>query len=110
MILNHKERMQRALLRQPIDRIPTQINYTASMGQKLAASFGTAVTDLPRALDNHFIRVDVAYPARLSDDGRVRFDWWGAGHDTGEEGYYIPVNPLKGSRDLASFPWPDPHD
>jgi uroporphyrinogen decarboxylase len=34
----------------------------------------------------------------------------GAGHATGEEGYYIPVNPLKESQDLSAFPWPDPHD
>ena len=110
MTLNHKERMQRALWRQPVDRIPTQINYTASMGQKLAAHFNVAVAELPRVLDNHFMRVDLTYPARLSVDGKVRFDWWGAGHDTGEEGYYIPVNPLKDSKDLDRFPWPDPHD
>jgi uroporphyrinogen decarboxylase len=110
MDLNHRERMQRALLRQPIDRIPTQINYTAGMGRKLAAHFGVAEADLPRVLDNHFVRVDLTYPARLSADGQVRFDWWGAGHATGEEGYYIPVNPLQDSRDLDRFPWPDPRD
>jgi uroporphyrinogen decarboxylase len=80
------------------------------MGQKLAAHFNVAVADLQRVLDNHFVRVDLTYPSRLSDDGKVRFDWWGAGHDTGEEGYYIPVNPLKDSKDLNTFPWPDPHD
>jgi uroporphyrinogen decarboxylase len=110
MILTHKERLQRALLHQPLDRIPTQINYTANMGQKLAAHFNVPVVELPRVLDNHFVRVDLTYPTRLSDDGKVRFDWWGAGHDTGEEGYYIPVNPLKDSKDLAAFPWPDAHD
>jgi uroporphyrinogen decarboxylase len=110
MILTPKERLRRALLRQPIDRIPTQINYTASMGQKLAVHFNTSTADLPKLLDNHFVRVDLTYPTRLSDDGKVRFDWWSAGHDTGEEGYYIPVNPLKESTDLEAFPWPDPHD
>jgi len=110
MTLTHKERMRRAALHQPVDRIPTQINYTASMGQKLAAHFNVSAADLPKALDNHFVRVDLTYPARLSADGKVRFDWWGAGHDTGEEGYYIPVNPLKDSKDLAAFPWPDPYD
>ena len=110
MTLTHKERMRRALLRQPIDRIPTQINYTASMGRKLAAHYDVAAADLPRVLDNHFVRVDLSYPARLSADGKVRFDWWGAGHATGEEGYYIAVNPLKDSQDLDRFPWPDPHD
>lgn len=110
MTLTHKERLRRALLHQPIDRLPTQINYTAGMGQKLAAHFNVAAADLPRVLDNHFVRVDLAYPARLSADGKVRFDWWGAGHDTAEEGYYIPVNPLKDSKDLDAFPWPDPRD
>lgn len=109
MTLTHKERLRRALLLQPIDRIPAQINYTASMGQKLAAHFNVPAADLPRVLDNHFVRVDLTYPERLSDDGKIRFDWWGAGHDTGEEGYYIPVNPLKDSKDLDGFPWPDPH-
>src|SRR3974377_1006695 len=108
MTLTPKERMQRALLHEPIDRIPTQINTTASMGQKLAAHFGVATVDLPRVLDNHFLRVDLTYPERLSGDGKVRFDWWGAGHDTGEEGYSIPVNPLKDSKDLDAFPWPHP--
>jgi uroporphyrinogen decarboxylase len=110
MALTRKERLRRALLHQPIDRVPTQINYTARMGQKLAAHFNVFAADLPRVLDNHFVRVDLTYPAHLSDDGRIRFDWWGAGHDTGEEGYSIPVNPLKESPDLDAFPWPDPHD
>lgn len=110
MSLTHKERLRRALLYQPIDRIPTQINYTASMGQKLAAHFNVSTADLPKELDNHFVRVDLTCPARLSADGKVRFDWWGAGHDTGEEGYYIPVNPLQDSQDLDAFAWPDPHD
>jgi uroporphyrinogen decarboxylase len=106
----HKDRLQRALLHQPLDRLPTQINYTASMGQKLSTHFNVATADLPRVLDNHLVRVDLSYPPRWSADGKVRFDWWGAGHDTGEEGYYIPVNPLKDSKDLDAFSWPDPHD
>jgi uroporphyrinogen decarboxylase len=80
------------------------------MGQKLAAHFKVAIADLPRVLDNHFVRVDLTYATRLSDNGRVRFDWWGAGHDTREEGHYIPVNPPKDSKDLGAYPWPDPYD
>jgi uroporphyrinogen decarboxylase len=34
----------------------------------------------------------------------------GAGHDAREEGYSIPVNPLRDSKDLDQFPRPDPHD
>jgi hypothetical protein len=107
--LTHKNAVARAA--QSAGLIDTdQINFTASMGQKLAAHFNVAVTDLPRVLNNHLLRVDLTYPARLNADGKVRFDWWGAGHATGEEGYYIPVNPLKESQDLSAFPWPDPRD
>ncbi len=109
MPLTRKDRLRRALLHQPIDHLPTQINYTVNMGHKLARQFNVPLADLPRVFDNHLVRVDLTAPTCVSDDGQVRFDWWGAGHDTGEEGYYIPVNPMKDSKDLDRFPWPDPH-
>jgi uroporphyrinogen decarboxylase len=104
----HKERLQRAFRYEPVDRLPTQINFTARMGEKMAAHFGVLVNDLPVWLDNHLVRVDLSYTERLSEDGSCRFDWWGAGHDTSEEGYFIRVSPLAESRDLDSFDWPDP--
>ncbi len=110
MILTSKERLRRALLRQSIDRLPTQINYTANMGQKMAAHFNVPLAGLLERLGNHLVRVDLTYPTRFSDDGRLRYDWWGAGHDTGEEGYYIPGNPLAQSTNLDAFAWPDPNE
>lgn len=109
MNLSHKERLRRALFQQPVDRLPTQVNYTTSMGQTMAAYFNVSTRDLPAFLDNHLVRVDISYPQRLSEDGSVRFDWWGAGHDTNEEGYYIRVNPLATTNDLDAYPWPDPN-
>jgi uroporphyrinogen decarboxylase len=109
MQLTHKERVRRALCYQPVDRIPTQFNYTAGMRDKMAAHFGVSSAALPGILDNHLVRVDINHTGRLSADGLARFDWWGAGHDTVEEGYYIRVNPLAASKDLDAFPWPDPH-
>jgi uroporphyrinogen decarboxylase len=106
--LTHKDRLRRALRHQPVDRLPTQINYTARMGEKLAAHFGILVNDLPVWLDNHLVRVDLSYPERLSEDGLCRFDWWGAGHDTGEEGYFIRNIPLRETKDLEAYAWPDP--
>ena len=41
-------------------------------------------------------------------DRLVRFDWWGAGHDTVEEGYFISDNPLAERQDIDASPWPDP--
>ncbi len=110
MELTRSERVRRALTYQPLDRLPTQFNYTASMGQAMAAHFGVDVADLPERLDNHLRRLDMTYPQRFSEDGRARFDWWGAGHDTEEEGYYIRVAPLGDDKDLDAYDWPDPHD
>jgi uroporphyrinogen decarboxylase len=107
--LNHKERLLHAFRHEPVDRLPTQINYTAGMGAKMAAHFGIEMDDLPAFLDNHLLRVDLSFEQQRSQDGQTRFDWWGAGHDTGEEGYYIQVSPLANSRDLEAYAWPDPH-
>jgi uroporphyrinogen decarboxylase len=100
----------RALTWQEVDRLPTQFNYTASMGAAMAAHFGVQVEELPERLDNHLQRLDLTYEPRFSEDGSARFDWWGAGHDTKEEGYYIRVAPLAEDGDLDAFDWPDPHD
>lgn len=107
--MNHKERLLQTFRHRPVDRLPTQINYTAGMGKKMAAHFGIPASDLPGFLDNHLLRVDLSFEQKLSPDGQVLFDWWGAGHDTGEEGYYIRFSPLAHSKDLEAFPWPNPH-
>ena len=108
--MNRKERMHRAITYQEVDRIPTQINYTAGMGQKMAEYFNVAVENLPEFLGNHMIRVDSDFPGILSEDGKVKFDWWGVGFDTQEEGYFAAVSPLAENNDLDSYPWPDPDD
>ena len=106
--MNHKERLRRTLRYQTVDRLPTQINYTAKMEQKLADYFGVPPHELPKLLDNHLVRVDLTYPKVLSEDGLAQMDWWGAGHDTREEGYFIRYSPLAENKNLDSFPWPDP--
>jgi uroporphyrinogen decarboxylase len=108
--MTHKERMRRALAHEPIDRIPSQVNYTTRMGARLAAHLGVATADLPERLDNHLLRVDIHYAHRYSADGRVAFDWWGAGWSTEQEGYYLEQAPLGTCRDLDSIPWPNADD
>jgi hypothetical protein len=95
-----KERMRRALECQPVDRLPVQTNFTAAMGRKLREALGIDASQLLRRLDNHLLRVDVGHTTRLSDDGKVGFDWWGAGWDTQTEGYWNAVSPPAASRDL----------
>jgi uroporphyrinogen decarboxylase len=110
MHLTRKERMRRAINYEPVDRIPTQINYTAEMGLLMADYFDVQVSDLPDFLGNHMMRVNLSYPQKLNEDGSLEFDWWGVGFDTKEEGYFAAVSPLAGIDDLDTFPWPDPDD
>ncbi len=107
--MNRKERVRAALRREPVDRLPTQSNYTGAMGARLAAHFGIPIAALDERLDNHLLRVDLTYPKRLSDDGKVAYDWWGAGWSTETEGYWHASGPLAASDDLQAFAWPDPH-
>jgi len=108
MTYSKKERTIRALRREPVDRLPTQSNYTRPMGRLLAAHFGIAEADLPERLGNHLLRVDIDHARRTSADGAVEFDWWGAGWDTRTEGYWPAFSPLAEMLDLDRFPWPDP--
>lgn len=110
MTITPKERVLRALEYRPVDRIPTQINYTQTMGEKMAAHFEASLAELPGRLDNHMIRVDATDERKFSDDGKLVFDWWGAGFDAQEEGYFIAVSPLAENKDLEEYSWPDPHD
>ena len=102
--------MRRAINHEPVDRIPTQINYTAGMGQKMADYFDIKMSDLPDFLGNHMMRVDLSFPQKMSDDGNVQYDWWGVGFDSKEEGYFAAVSPLENNHNLDHFPWPDPDD
>ena len=110
MSLTHKERVQHALQHHPIDRLPTQINYTYAMGEKIAAHFGVSLADLPARLDNHLVRVDLSYSRRLRDDGLVSYDWWDVGWATDEEGYLPTDSPLAHTDSLDDLLWPDPYD
>jgi uroporphyrinogen decarboxylase len=106
--LTPKQRMRRAIWRQPVDRLPVQTNYTGTLAAKLAGHFQCAIADLPTRFDNHLLRVDVNHAPRLSDDGLISYDWWGAGWGTATEGYWHAAAPMADATDLDAFPWPDP--
>ncbi|HEY3439316.1 MAG TPA: uroporphyrinogen decarboxylase family protein [Paludibaculum sp.] len=106
--MTRKDRMRRALRREPIDRLPVQTNYTSAMGRRLAEHFGVPLAQVPERLGNHLLRVDVSYQKPTNDDGSVEYDWWGAGWDTRTEGYWHSFSPLATSLDLDSYAWPDP--
>jgi uroporphyrinogen decarboxylase len=108
MRLTHKERTRRAFWREPVDRLPTQVNVTHAFGEKLAAHLGVSLANLNARLDNHLVRVDLNHPSRTSEDGQTAYDWWGAGWSTQEEGYFLTDAPLAASQAPDEFLLPDP--
>jgi uroporphyrinogen decarboxylase len=107
--IGRKERVRKALFYEPIDHVPTQVNFTSAFGHSIAAHLDVALEQLPYYLNNHLLRVDISHDGQPSDDGNVRFDWWGVGFDTREEGYFAAINPLAEAPDLDLYHWPDPH-
>jgi uroporphyrinogen decarboxylase len=106
--MTRKERTRRALRREPVDRLPTQVNTTPRMRSILASHLSIPEADLDEHIDNHLLRVDLSYPKRVSGDGLTAYDWWGAGWDTQTEGYWHSYAPLARSENLDGLPWPDP--
>jgi uroporphyrinogen decarboxylase len=109
-MLTPRERTRRALNREPVDRLPTQINLTPPMAQRVAAHFGVSIAELQGVLGNHLLRLDLGHPARFSDDGKTSLDWWGAGWSTESQGYVHTFAPMRDQTSLGAFPWPDPAD
>ena len=102
--------MRRAILYEPVDRLPAQINYTDGMGEKLAAHLGVSLEALPERLGNHLRRVDLPAARRKRLAGDVIYDWWGVGWSTETEGYWPVDSPLAENDDLNRFAWPDPQE
>ena len=99
-----------AIWHQPIDRLPTQIKFTAEMGKKLARHFGISRDELGAHLGNHVVRVDLSFQCPVTEDGSISYDWWGVGWSTKTEGYWPVDSPLAGSRSLSRFAWPNPEE
>ena len=104
-----KERVKLSLAHKPIDFIPTQINYTQNLADRMCDHFGITSNQLAAFLGNHLLRVDLDYKKQYNENGKVIFDWWGVGFDVGEEGYLPTISPLADKKDLDAFSWPDPY-
>jgi hypothetical protein len=51
MTLTRKERVRRVIQRASVDRLPAQVNYTHTIGDKLVAHLGLSLTELQSAVE-----------------------------------------------------------
>jgi uroporphyrinogen decarboxylase len=105
-----KDRVMLSLTYQPVDYIPTQVNYTDNLATLMCAHFKISLTELPAFLGNHVLRLDLDFEKKTAENEKTVYDWWGVGFDSSEEGYFITDSPLTNTKDLDAYPWPDPHD
>ena len=106
--MTKRERVKAVLKREPVDAPPVQASFTSAMAEKLSRHFGQPVSGLPRLFNNHLLRVDISFEKPKSPDGAVEYDFWGAGFNAKEEGYFVQEHPLADLDELSAFPWPNP--
>ncbi len=114
--MNHKERVLKTLLREPVDRVPFFYWGVPEFTEKMAKHLGLANRDqLMDYLDVDFRWVEPAYvgPVLIEPSGKKKKDIWGVGYTkVGSEGFeYWDVTdyPLKGltdPQDLDNIQWP----
>ena len=107
MVLSRRERVRRAVRHEPVDRLPTPVRLDRRDGPASRRPLRPRRGGAAARFDNHLVRVDLLQ-SRLSADGRVRYDWWGAGHDTPRRATSSARAPLAADPDLDAFDWPDP--
>lgn len=102
--MTRRERVRAAIARAPLDRYPTQVNYTATTGMALADMLGVEPSSLPAALDNHVFRVDCDTRSQRADG--VVYDMWAVGFSSESEGYVIAHHPMRDG-EPEMYRWPD---
>lgn len=100
-----KERVIKTIKRQPLDRLPVNLEFTVPLAESFAARLGLDQDSLLEILDSHIIY------AYLSDevdrrDGII-IDNWGVGYDA-HEGAAIRIHPLSDKLVLRDYRFPDP--
>ena len=127
MKLTHKERVQRAIYRQPLDYFPTQIDFTGSDLPRLAEHFGVAVEEIDKKVDNHLAPVysfGEAYYysgnpdlitkavanglASVDESKQEIYDCWGVPWSMVSEGVWVQNHPLDDLSTFKSYKFPNP--
>ena len=110
MQLTHKERLRRAIRHEPVDRLPTQINYTGRQGEQLAPTLALPWRNC--RTDSTITCGGWSSPMRraTTKTESVKFDWWGAASIRARKATSCASAPSRRRKDLDAMTWPDPHD
>ena len=103
-MLTPKERVLRTLRREPVYFVPSNLEFSAPLGARIASALRVRVSELPAAFDNHIIYAYLSDEVRR--EGGLILDNWGVGTQE-QEGAAIVGHPLADREAVAGYCFPD---
>jgi uroporphyrinogen decarboxylase len=104
-MLTHKERVFRTLRRQPVDYVPSNLEFSTPLAARIARELRVEVADLLTVFDNHIVYAHLSDEVRR--DGGLVYDNWGIGVQE-QEGAAIVGHPLAERDAVDRYRFPDP--
>lgn len=109
--MKKKKRILNAINRNNQDILPTQIDYTPEMKEKIKDILGIEDRLIDEKLGNHIKYLYLDDKIRIDKEKGVQYDIWGVGWDLVlTEGFHIKDHPLIGSGDLKEYSFPQPDE
>jgi len=106
-----KIRILNAINRNSQDILPSQIDYTPEMKEKIKDILGTRGPLIDEKLDNHIKYLSLDDKVRAGKEEGIQYDIWGVGWDLElTEGFHIRHHPLIGSHNLREYVFPRPDE
>lgn len=109
--MKKKKRILNAINRNSQDILPTQIDYTPEMKEKIKDILGIEDRLVDEKLGNHIEYLFLDDKVRTDKKKGIRYDIWDVGWDLVlTEGFHIRDHPLIESEDLKEYSFPQPDD
>ena len=106
-----KKRVLNAVNRISQDVLPTQIDYTPEMKEKIKKLLNIEDMEIDERLGNHIKYLPLNDIVKISKEDGIKYDIWGVGWDLIlTEGFNIRHHPLLGCDNLMEYKFPEPED
>ena len=106
-----KKKVLNAINRISQDVLPTQIDYTPEMKEKIKKLLNIEDMEIDERLGNHIKYLPLNDIVKISKEDGIKYDIWGVGWDLIlTEGFNIRHHPLLGCDNLMEYKFPEPED
>ncbi len=109
--MQKKKKVFKAISRKKGEILPTQVDYTPEMKDKIINLLGIEESLLDSRLDNHIKYVYLDDKVKKDNKKEMIYDIWGVGWDIIlTEGFHFRYHPLEDCDDLCSYRFPTVND